>query len=175
MKTVSIPEMPIWLNHHKSCNASSQSSCAGGTTATGTITPDTTAPSTPTDLIGTAVAGGRIGLSWTASTDDVAVAGYNLYRDGVKINTAPIGSTGYSDTGLAPGVNHTWTVSALDAAGNESSQSSSWAGTAGDGATIFGYSYDSENRLTRATSGSQTLGSYAYDGLGNGVSKIARA
>ncbi len=93
-------------------NASAQSSAAGATTPSGTPGTDTTAPSTPTGLSGTAVGAGRIDLAWTASTDDVAVAGYNVYRDGVKINSVPIGSTAYSDTALTAGVSHTYTVSA---------------------------------------------------------------
>jgi hypothetical protein len=35
------------------------------------------------------------------------VAGYNVYRDGTKVNAVPIGSTSYSDTGLGAGVSHT--------------------------------------------------------------------
>jgi uncharacterized membrane protein YeaQ/YmgE (transglycosylase-associated protein family) len=68
---------------------------------------DSTAPSTPTGLTGTPVAAGRIDLAWTAATDNVGVAGYNVYRDGAKINTAPVGSISYSDTGLSAGANHT--------------------------------------------------------------------
>jgi len=59
-------------------NASAQSSAAGATTPSGSTPSDSTAPSTPTGLSGTPVAAGRIDLSWTASTDNVAVAGYNV-------------------------------------------------------------------------------------------------
>ena len=90
-------------------NLSAQSGAANVTTPSGSPGTDTTPPSTPTDLTGTPVAAGRIDLSWTASTDNVAVAGYNVYRDTVKLNTVPVGSISYSDTGLAPGVSHTYT------------------------------------------------------------------
>ena len=99
------------------------------------------------------------------------MAGYNLYRDAVKVNTVPIGSTSYSDTGLAPGVSHTYTVNAVDAAANESAASTSWSGAAGSGALTTTYTYDTENRLTQLASGGQTIGTYAYDGAGDRVSK----
>ncbi len=154
-------------------NASAQSGAANVTTPSGSPGTDTTPPSTPTDLTGTPVAAGRIDLSWTASTDNVGVAGYNVYRDAVKLNTVPVGSTSYSDTGLAPGVSHTYTVTAVDAAANESAASTSWSGAAGSGALTTTYSYDPENRLTQLASGGQTIGTYAYDGAGDRVSKTA--
>jgi RHS repeat-associated protein len=134
---------------------------------------DSTAPSTPTGLSGTPVAAGRIDLAWTASSDNVAVAGYNVYRDGAKINTAPIGSTSYSDTGLLAGVNHTYAISALDAAGNESSRSGTYSGAAGTGVLTTTYTYDAENRLTQLASDSTVIGTYAYDGAGNRYAKTA--
>jgi RHS repeat-associated protein len=124
-----------------------------------------------TDWAGRTIAAGRIDLTWTGSTDDVAVAGYNVYRDGVKANTVPIGSTSYSDTGLTAGVNHTYTVSAIDAAANESGQSATWSGAAGSGAVTTTYAYDAENRLTQLQAGSSVIGTYAYDGAGDRVSK----
>ena len=128
-------------------NLSAQSGAAGVTTPSGTPgpTPRTLDPNRshrhPSGR-------GRIDLSWTASTDNVAVAGYNLYRDAVKVNTVPVGSTSYSDTGLAPGVSHTYTVTAVDAAANESAASNTWSGAAGSGALTTTYTYDTENRLT---------------------------
>ncbi len=154
-------------------NASAQSSAAGATTPSGTPGTDTTAPSTPTALSGTPVGAGRIDLTWSASTDDVAVAGYNVYRDGVKLNSVPIGSTAYSDTALTAGVSHTYTVSAIDAAANESSGSSSWSGAATDGTVTTTYAYDTENRLTALSTAGQTIGSYAYDGSGDRIAKTA--
>jgi RHS repeat-associated protein len=140
-------------------------------TPSGSPPADTSAPYVPTDLAGTIVAAGRIDLAWSPSSDDVAIAGYNLYRDGLKINTVPIGSTAYSDTGLTPGVSHTYTVTAIDAAANEGAPSSGWSGAASDGALLTAYAYDAENRLTGIESGSETLGTYAYDGAGDRVAK----
>ena len=88
---------------------------------------DTQAPTTPTSLTATPVSDSQIDLSWTASTDNVAVVGYNVYRDGVKIATTA--TTMYSNTGLAAATTYAYTVTAFDAAGNTSTPSTSASGT----------------------------------------------
>ncbi len=82
---------------------------------------DTTPPTQPTSLSGVAVSGSRIDLSWNASTDNVAVVNYRVRRDGALIAT--VAGTSYSDTGLNPSTSYSYTISARDAAGNESTQS----------------------------------------------------
>lgn len=86
-----------------------------------------TAPSTPTSVSATPVSSSQIDLSWTASTDPDpdGVAGYTIYRDGgaSPIATVSGSTTSYSDSAVAPGTTHTYTVSAFDAAGNSSPQS----------------------------------------------------
>lgn len=84
-------------------------------------TSDTTPPSVPTGLVGTAVSSGQVNLSWNPSTDDVGVAGYNVFRNGTKIGTTL--GTSYQDIGY-PGGTVSYSVSAFDAAGNTSAQSS---------------------------------------------------
>ena len=84
---------------------------------------DTTAPSIPVGLSASAVSQTRIDLTWSPSSDDVGVTGYVVRRNGVAVG-APTG-TGFSDTGLAVETLYTYTVSARDAAGNESAPSSS--------------------------------------------------
>ena len=93
------------------------------------VTPpsDTTAPTTPTSLSATALSSSAINLTWTASTDNTAVTGYKIYRAGTQIGTSVINS--YSDTGLGASTAYTYTVSAYDAAGNGSSQSTGVSGT----------------------------------------------
>ncbi len=96
----------------------------------GSITPppsDTTAPSVPTNLSATAVSSTGINLSWTASTDAVGVTGYKIYRGGTQIGTS--GTNSYSNTGLTPATSYSYTVSAYDAAGNNSAQSGSVSAT----------------------------------------------
>jgi YD repeat-containing protein len=96
------------------------------TSTLGVDTPDATAPVAPTGLAALAFAGqGRIDLTWTASTDNVGITGYRVYRDG---DAAPIGTTGgqtttYSDTTVPSTATHSYVVTAVDAAGNESGQS----------------------------------------------------
>ncbi|HVW23597.1 MAG TPA: Ig-like domain-containing protein [Candidatus Saccharimonadales bacterium] len=89
--------------------------------AAGDITP----PSVPANLALTGRSATEIDISWDASTDDTAVAGYHVFRDGVQVGT--VASPSYSDTALNPNTNYSYTVSAFDAVPNESSQSSALA------------------------------------------------
>ncbi|WP_343618834.1 M4 family metallopeptidase [Flavobacterium sp.] len=84
---------------------------------------DTTPPSAPTGLAASGTTGTTTNLSWTASTDNVAVTGYDIYQ-----GTAFKGSsttTTYTVTGLTPSTAYTFSVKAKDAAGNVSASSSS--------------------------------------------------
>jgi chitodextrinase len=102
-------------------NASGQSNAASTTTKTAT-TSDTTAPSAPTSLTAAAASASQINLSWTASTDNVGVTGYRINRAGTPIATVGV-VTSYQNTGLAAATSYNYTVQAIDAAGNVSSQS----------------------------------------------------
>jgi hypothetical protein len=62
-----------------------------------------------------------VSLSWTASTDNVGVAGYRIYRNGSLVATSQ--ATSYLDSGLSPQTTYTYAVSAYDAAGNVSALS----------------------------------------------------
>lgn len=86
-----------------------------------TVSGDALAPTIPTGLSATAVSDSQIDLSWTASTDNVAVTGYKIYRDSVFLTT--VGGTTYSDIALAASTLYSYTVSAIDGSGNESAQS----------------------------------------------------
>ena len=90
---------------------------AGQTTNVGTID---TYPYTPAGVSATAISSSQINLSWDA-TDDVGLTGYNIYRDGSLLKS--VTSTSTSDTGLSPSTPYCYTVSAFDAAGNESGKS----------------------------------------------------
>ena len=82
---------------------------------------DTTVPTTPAGLAASASTSSSLTLSWSASTDNVGVAGYRVYRDGTLV--ASPGGTSASITGLTAGVPYSFTVSALDVAGNVSALS----------------------------------------------------
>jgi chitodextrinase len=96
-------------------NASAQSPATSVRTL-----PDTQAPTAPTALTGSAV-GRNVTLNWQASTDNVAVTGYNVYRNGTSI--ASIGNVTTYTISNAPTGSFNYTVTAHDAAGNTSAQS----------------------------------------------------
>ncbi|MDH7481197.1 MAG: family 10 glycosylhydrolase [Armatimonadota bacterium] len=81
---------------------------------------DRVPPSVPTNLSAQAVSTSRIDLTWTASTDNVGVAGYKIYRNGGLIGTST--TTSFSDTNLAANTSYTYSVSAYDAESNDSGQ-----------------------------------------------------
>lgn len=97
-------------------NTSAQTSPVPATTLS-----DTQAPTVPTGLAGTAASMTQIDLTWTASTDNIGVVGYKLFRNGTQIKDQT--GTSFSDTGLTAGTSYTYTVLAYDAAGNASAQS----------------------------------------------------
>ncbi len=85
------------------------------------LTPtDTQAPTVPTNLAAVPVLPTQINLSWTASTDNVGVTGYKVFRDGNFLGA--VSGTTYPDGGLAPNTSYSYRVSAYDAIGNESAQ-----------------------------------------------------
>ena len=86
------------------------------------LAPDLTAPSFPTNLTAAAASNSQVNLSWTLSSDNVGVAGYRIFRDGVQVAlTTSVAS--YTDTGLVGLTSYSYTVSAYDFAGNASAQS----------------------------------------------------
>ena len=81
---------------------------------------DTQAPSTPSGLGHTFTSAGAVRLAWNASSDNTAVSGYPVFRDGIQI--AITGHTYYVDATAAAGP-HVYTVYADDAASNRSAAS----------------------------------------------------
>lgn len=86
---------------------------------------DQQAPLAPTGL-SHVMSGGDLRLAWDASSDNIAVTTYPVYRDGVEVATAP--SSSYDDTTVLPG-EHVYTVYAQDAAGNRSPASAPYVVT----------------------------------------------
>ena len=83
---------------------------------------DAYAPTTPTGLQAVVRADGTVYLTWIASSDNVSVDGYNLYRNGDYIGNAT--GTAYNDKNAVPGY-HEYFVEAYDNEGNNSLFSSS--------------------------------------------------
>jgi hypothetical protein len=84
-------------------------------------------PTTPVLLSAEPFSTSQINLSWAAATDDSAVVGYVLYRDGTPIATTT--QLTYSDLGLAPSTTYAYNVYAYDLWRNYSSSSNSLATT----------------------------------------------
>lgn len=87
---------------------------------------DITAPVAPSNLAATYTAinatTSSVALSWSAAIDNVAVTGYDVYRDGAKIGSTAVSS--YTDSSVTLGVVYSYSVAAFDAAGNRSAASS---------------------------------------------------
>ncbi len=115
-----------------------------GTSTTVTVTvsnvADTTPPTAPTSLVASTPTGNsngsrrKINLSWTASTDNVGVTGYQIWRatssGGPFSQIATSATTSYTNTGLTSGTTYWYYVQAYDAAGNVSAASNTASATA---------------------------------------------
>ena len=86
----------------------------------GVTLPDLDAPTAPTALVVTP-SDGSVAISWTAASDPNSgsgVASYDIYRTGTKVGSSA--TVTYTDSGLVPATQYTYTVKALDRAGNVS-------------------------------------------------------
>jgi chitodextrinase len=79
--------------------------------------PDSTPPSAPGTLTATGVGQSQLTLNWGAATDNLAVTGYRVTRNGTTL-PATVTGLSFTDTGLSPATTYSYTVQALDAAGN---------------------------------------------------------
>lgn len=82
---------------------------------------DTTPPTTPVNLKLISVSSDQVNFEWDASTDNISVIGYKIFRDGAQI--ASTEEIYYSGIGIVSNTIYSFTVSAYDAAGNESAKS----------------------------------------------------
>jgi endoglucanase len=82
---------------------------------------DTQPPTAPTTLAVASKTSTSVSLTWTASTDNVGVTGYRILEGATQVGTST--ATSFTVTGLAPSTTHTYTVRAVDAAGNVSADS----------------------------------------------------
>jgi hypothetical protein len=94
---------------------------------------DSIAPTTPTGLAVLSTTSSAVSLSWTGSTDNLVVSGYNIFRGGTKVTTSP--GTAGTVTGLSPSTTYTFTVQAFDEVGNTSGQSNSVTATTQGGSS----------------------------------------
>jgi chitodextrinase len=99
--------------------------------AGGGSTGDTQAPTAPAGLTVTGTTASSVSLSWSPSSDNVGVTGYNVYRGGQLAGT--VTGTSFTDTGLSASTPYGYTVTARDAAGNVSAASAAVTATTSSG------------------------------------------
>jgi fibronectin type 3 domain-containing protein len=113
---------------------------SGSLQCTGTA-PDTTAPARPVVTATTRPGISSVELSWDGASDNVGVTGYEVYRDGdLLTRTGP--ETSYVDGSVAAGTTYSYTVRALDAAGNASPASDPATARTDDLAVLFYSSFE---------------------------------
>lgn len=91
---------------------------------------DMVAPSVPADLAANGITAGSVTLVWSPSTDNVAVTGYRIFRNGVQAGTSSQAS--FTDSGRTPSTSYDYAVEAYDAAGNTSARALLTASTGPD-------------------------------------------
>jgi chitodextrinase len=107
-------------------NVSQASNSASATTP---VAPDTAAPTAPSGVKASAVSAAQVNLTWNASTDNVGVTAYDVYRATGGSSTFTLIATvagttrSYPSTGLTANTRYTYYVKARDAAGNVSAAS----------------------------------------------------
>jgi chitodextrinase len=147
------PSLPVSSAHSytvKAFDAAGDTSAAStAVSASTTNGVDTTPPTAPTHLTTSGVTGDSATLTWTQSSDNTGVAGYNVYRNGTLVGTTT--SASYTDIELAGDTSYQYTVKAYDPAGNVSAASDSAGITTG--ASV---SASAPNTPTAVTSPSQT-------------------
>ena len=119
---------------------------------------DTQVPTVPTGLTASAITASSFTLSWTASSDNVGVTAYEVFRNGTSVGTTA--STSMGLTGLTCATTYVLTVKARDAAGNTSAASTALnVTTAGCSSTNLLVNGGFENGTTNWTGGGCTLAS----------------
>ena len=127
---------------------------------------DTQAPTTPTGLVATGITSSAVTVGWTASTDNVGVAGYGYYSNGNLVGNGT--GTSYTFNGLTCNTAYTFAIDAYDAAGNRSARSAGLSRTTaacasgGSGSTV-GSASALQSAVQSAASGSTVFlsaGSY---------------
>jgi len=129
----------------------SGSGSSGGGTGGGTG-----ALAAPTGVGTSAATSSSMTISWAGTS---GAAGYNVYRNGAKVNASTVTATSYVDTGLAPATTYSWTVTDLNSGGVESAPSTAATGTTtGTAAVCFTASNYAHTTAGRA----HQSGGYAY-------------
>jgi chitinase len=158
-------------------------------TTDGTGGGDTTAPSVPGNLHSTGKTSSSVALAWNASTDNVGVTGYDVYRGSTLAIT--VTGTSANVTSLAANTAYTFTVRAKDAAGNTSGNSNAVTVTTdqttdpGPGGNlkigyfaewgVYGRNYHVKNIETSGSAAKLTHINYAFGNVTGGACTIGDA
>jgi alpha-tubulin suppressor-like RCC1 family protein len=111
--------------------------------------PDTQAPTAPTSLVSTGKTSTTVSLSWNASTDNVSVVSYDIYRDSNLAGNAT--GTTFTVTGLTSNTAYSFSVRAKDAAGNLSPFSNTISVTPSQPKVLIYYNSGVSIQTTAAT------------------------
>ena len=152
---------------------------SGSIPCEGTGATDTTPPSQPQNLTAAAVSRTQVRLSWDASTDNVGVTSYDIYRDGnLLASSAP--PAGYLDQSVQAGTTYSYSVVAKDAAGNASQPSNTASVTTPTDSTMFFDGFESGDMSAWTTATGMTVqnqlvndGSYATEAVASGAPAYA--
>ena len=141
-------------------NESARSEAVTFTTLEAEEETDTEAPTAPAEVKATEVTETTAKLTWNEATDNVGVAGYNVYVNEAKVNEELVAGTEFALTDLTEATEYTVRVSAVDAAGNESARSE---------ATTFTTDKKDDNKKPAAGGGSTGSGSTGGGSTGSGT------
>jgi endonuclease I len=138
--------------------------------------PDTQIPTPPTNLVASSTTTTSVTLSWSASTDNVGVSGYNVYMNNL-LKTTITGLTA-TITGLTASTNYSFYVNAKDAAGNTSASSNTVTSTTNSSGTtatdllfseyIEGSSFNKALEISNSTAAPVNLSIYSIKKQTNG-------
>jgi len=132
---------------------------------------DTTAPSKPGTPTVSSNEANKVSLTWTASTDagGSGLAGYRIYRNGTQLNTSLAVNNSYTDTAAQPNSTYSYTVAAVDGAGNVGSQSTAVSVTTRYRGDIDGNGSVNLTDLSKLLSNWNKTGALSSDLDGNNV------
>ena len=140
-------------------------SCDVGAYEVIVTTGDTKPPTVPTGLKVTSLTANSVSLTWKASTDNVGVTGYTIYRNGTAVgSTGGAAATSFTDVTAAPSTSYQYTVDAFDGGGNHSTKTVAVAAATPAPAGIQAVQSGAVSTATRVSSVTITLSSPVHAG-----------
>ncbi|KKS37653.1 MAG: hypothetical protein UV01_C0009G0061, partial [Parcubacteria group bacterium GW2011_GWA2_42_14] len=147
----------------KACNAYGCSSSNYATiSVSGGTSSDTTPPSAPANFSTYANSSSQVTLTWAASTDNIGVTGYKIFKNNSYLTTTA--ALYYYDYGVSPSTAYSYYVKAADAAGNESSPSLTAYATTPSTSTTTASTSCSSTVVSLLGSGCHDMGNAYFNG-----------